>query len=141
MCWIHRIIVAYMVATTMHVPCPVFDGDNLKSGEAQPTNTTVANDTYDVDFILLGCDPPDDSDDGPVDDDREDGAYSIFGPLHSVVKTGPSHFWICSCHYDFVWSRSRSNGPLRSCKFKIEFVFRQFSFGKLCQSGAAHQRC
>lgn len=142
MVWIHRIIVAYVVATTMHVPFPVFDGDNLRSGETHSATAKSTTDAYDVDFILLGCDPPDDSDDGPVDDDPEDGSTSIFGPLYSTLKTGcQSLFSVTSDHNEIVWSSHRNNDHLRAYAWQFEFVFRQFSFGKLCQSGTAHKRC
>lgn len=143
MIWLHRIVVTYMVATTLHVPFPVFDGDNLKSGETRLTTLISTNDAYDLDFILLGCDPPDDSDDGPIDDDPEDGSQFAFGQLFTAPK--------------FTASGSASEGDLHKCLYawndtplidgvtvvglRDEIPFRYFSFGKLCQIGIARLRC
>lgn len=142
MSWIRRILVTYMVATTMHLPIPVFDGDNLKSGEAHSAAALSTDDDYDVDFVLLGCDPPDDSDDGPVDDDPEDGSQSVFGPSFLASKADGRHV---SCPTERVQHPDSCsiaavilvNGPLRPAQAGLP----RFSFGKLCQSGTANLRC
>lgn len=138
--WIRRIVVAYVVAAIMHVPVPVLDGDNLRSGEIASAAATTA-DEYDVDFILLGCDPPDDSDDGPVDDDPDDGSHSSFGPAYSIAKTGCQTRLAASGHQPVISERRSAAGDQRRLGgWPAEIAFRQVSFGKLCQSGTAHLR-
>ena len=140
--WIHRIICAYMVATTMHLPFPVFDGDNLRSGELSSNHEQSTNDTYDVDFIFLGCDPPDDSDDGPIDDDPENGSLYVFGQIfisHNPISKLSSQDnpylkargWDSSSPPDWTIGTGPQPG----------IHFRYFSFGKLCRYGVAHLRC
>jgi hypothetical protein len=131
-----------MAATTMHVPFPVFDGDNLRSGESRPFTATSTDDAYDVDFVLLGCDPPDDSDDGPFDDDPENGSNSAFGPLFTCLKSpSQSVFPLDWRLHQLAWSSSGSSDRVGVVGLATEVAFRHFSFGKLFQSGTAHLRC
>lgn len=139
---LHRLILTYMVATIMHVPFPVFDGDNLKSGQTRSVLTTHVSDIYDVDFILLGCNPPDDSDDGPVDDDPEDGSNSVFGPSYSYQETTSQFISHLYWHqHELVDS---GNYPVARAGYadkRAKVSIRYFSFGKLHQGGTAHLRC
>ena len=73
----HRIIIIWMMAVTIHLPFPVCDGDDLRSGELHELAGPEDIVPIDIDLILLGCVPPDDVDDGPLDDDPEGG--SSFG--------------------------------------------------------------
>ena len=126
----------------MHVPFPVFDGDNLKSGQNRSVLTTYVSDFYDVDFILLGCNPPDDSDDGPMDDDPEDGSNSVFGPSFSCQKSMEQSLSHVDCHqYELAGIGNYPIERAGSADWRAEVCFRNFSFGKLCQSGTAHLRC
>ena len=60
------------------MPFPICDGDNV--GQAAHVRDVKAFVIFDdIDFVLLGCDEPDDPDDSPVDEDPEDGEF-IFGP-------------------------------------------------------------
>ncbi len=142
MIWRHTIIVTYMVAATMHVPFPVFDGDNLKSGETHSTTATSTNDDYDVDFIFLGCDPPDDPDDGPVDDDPENGSNSAFGqPFASPKVDSESIIQIDLHRCHSAWNATPQIEDLEVVCLQDVILFRYFSFGKLCQIGIARLRC
>lgn len=126
----------------MHVPFPVFDGDNLKSGQSRPAVTTYVSDVYDVDFILLGCNPPDDSDDGPVDDDPEDGSNSVFGPSYPYQKTMGQSISHGDWHQHDLAGNGNCPVERAGCaEQRTEVCFRHFSFGKLRQSGTAHLRC
>ena len=129
-----------MLAANMHLPIPVFDGDNLKSGEACPATAISQVDAYDVDFILLGCDLPDDTDDGPVDDDPENGSNSVFGPL-CLKATWVRVFLLACAPYAFACVNSGCYDGTIITDQQIEVTFRDFSFGKLCQSGTANLRC
>ncbi|WP_296454312.1 hypothetical protein [Rubinisphaera sp.] len=140
--WIHRIIVTYMVAATMHVPFPVFDGDNLKSGEIHPTAAAADNDDNEVDFIFLGCDPPDDSDDGPVDDDPENGSSSASGHLLASPRLDYGSIVQIDLHqFHFAWSALPEFNDVAADSLRDEIPFRYFSFGKLCQIGIVCLRC
>lgn len=75
--FLHRIIITWMMAVTIHLPFPVCDGDDLRSWELHRLACPEEIVKIDIDLVLLGCDPPDDVDDGPVDDDPEGG--SSFG--------------------------------------------------------------
>ena len=141
--WLNRIMVAYLVASTVHAPIPVFDGDNLKSGETQSASlTTSSGDGFDMDFILLGCDPPDDSDDGPVDDDPEDGSHPAFGPVFSLEKSTFHSFGALDWN---PWERfayiDLATIQLVFSLQQAEPRFRHVSFTQLRQSGIAHLRC
>ncbi|PQO46696.1 hypothetical protein [Blastopirellula marina] len=132
---------AYVVAAIMHVPVPVLDGDNLRSGEIASATASSTADDYDVDFILLGCDLPDDSDDGPVDDDPDDGLNSSFGPAYSIAKTGCQTLFSATGDHPAISERRCGAGAHRRLRGSpIEIAFRHVSFGKLCQSGTAHLR-
>lgn len=76
-----------MVATTAHLPFPVCDGDAL-GGAPQSTYTSAvpARGLFDIDFVLLGCDLPDDFDDGPFDDDPDDGNI-VSGPFPTYLRS------------------------------------------------------
>ncbi|QDU78519.1 hypothetical protein Pla110_02230 [Polystyrenella longa] len=140
--WIHRIIVAYLVATTMHVPFPVFDGDNLRSGEVRSHQSVSYSDRFDVDFILLGYDLPDDSDDGPVDDDPEDGSHSALGLPFSVTRTFSNSVLLSGlCYYAHAWNDCWNLVCIRTACSIDDLSFRDISFGKLCQNGIACLRC
>lgn len=138
----HRLILTYMVAAIMHVPFPVFDGDNLKSGQTRSATTTYVSDYYDVDFILLGCNPPDDSDDGPVDNDPEDGANSVFGPAFSCQKSIDQSISNLDWHQHELADSGNHPVERAGCADqRAQVCCRHFSFGKLRQSGTAHLRC
>jgi len=142
MIWLHRIIVTYMVANIMHIPFPVFDGDNLKSGESRHSVATSPADKYDVDFIFLGCDPPDDSDDGPVDDDPENESNSALASLLLRLNSRCQSLLQLDWHIQgYPWSLSGPSPQVSFATMRAEGAFRFFSFGKLCQSGSAHLRC
>lgn len=81
MSFTHRVLIKWMVAVAVHLPFPVCDGDNLRSGEIPTLAANVGSPAFDIDidFVLLGCDLPDDPDDGPIDDDPEDGSNSYLG--------------------------------------------------------------
>ncbi|MFG0332445.1 MAG: hypothetical protein ACF8TS_03695, partial [Maioricimonas sp. JB049] len=72
----HKLVTLWRVATTAHLPFPVFDGDDAGSIAAPSATVTGLADRFDIDFVLLGCNAPDDPDDGPVDDDPESGAFA-----------------------------------------------------------------
>jgi len=138
-------IVLWMVANTLHLPVPVVDGDNLKSGAAhQPV--AVDRPFFDVDFVLLGCDPPDDTDDGPMDDDPESGSHSPFGPsfigkhLKSSPDTNERRLSLASIVREFNMAVGShvldSQRPLLP-----PFSHHALSFGQLCGCGVAIQRC
>ena len=137
----HRIIVTCMIAIVMHAPIPVFDGDTLRSGEL-PVNQVTSSNSCDVDFILLGCDPPDDSDDGPIDDDPENGSGSAFGLPFAPQKTTSQCISNLGCHQNFLFWTKVATVVAGTSRPQVEgVVVPHFSFGKQCQSGTAHQRC
>ena len=69
-----NLIIGWMVATSAHMPFPICDGDNVgKISHVRDVSAYIVFD--DVDFVLLGCDEPDDPDDAPVDVDPEDGEF------------------------------------------------------------------
>ncbi|MEW4528301.1 hypothetical protein [Maioricimonas sp. JC845] len=68
-----KLVTLWMVATTAHLPFPVCDGDDTGSLADPTASATTLADRFDIDFVLLGCDAPDDPDDGPVDDDPDSG--------------------------------------------------------------------
>ncbi|MAT15940.1 MAG: hypothetical protein CMJ46_11805 [Planctomyces sp.] len=131
-----------MVLTTMHAPFPVLDGDNLRSGETRPHPPVTYSDWFDVDFVLLGCDLPDDSDDGPVDDDPEDGSDSAFGHPLSVARSF-SKSLLHGGLYDYIHARMNVSQIDAFDPFpaRDEHSYRDVSFGKLCQNGIARLRC
>ena len=127
----------------MHAPFPVFDGDNLRSGETPLYPAASTFDAFDVDFVLLGCDLPDDSDDGPIDDDPEHGSSSTLGPLFSCQKTTSS---LSDSHSDwqphpFAWTGIGTMDTVGATCPPPRIAVRYFSFGKLSQSGIARLRC
>lgn len=138
----YKFLVSYMIAFTIHMPIPVCDGDNIQSGGIQDSDAFVHS-FLDIDFVLLGCDLPDDVDDGPVDDDPEDGTAFPFGPL-VIRETTISllHPLASAVMLSLDWlSEDLNAAPLgheRSC---ADFSFLNFSYGKCCCSGLAVMRC
>lgn len=86
----HRILIIWMVAVTCHFPFPVCDGDNLRSWELPSLASHADRVPIDIDLILLGCDLPDDVDDGPVDDDPEQGSNSFGADFSSISQRNSS---------------------------------------------------
>ncbi|QDU36705.1 hypothetical protein Mal4_09940 [Maioricimonas rarisocia] len=72
----HNLVTLWMVATTAHLPFPVCDGDDTGSIAGPHASVAGPADRFDIDFVLLGCDAPDDPDDGPVDHDPESGTFA-----------------------------------------------------------------
>ena len=86
---VHKLVTLWMVATTAHLPCPVCDGDDTGS-RANPTAAPTRQVSgFDIDFVLLGCDAPDDPDDGPLDDDPDTGTV-VGGPFPVFMKSAPT---------------------------------------------------
>jgi hypothetical protein len=148
--WFRQTLIIWMVATIGHAPFPVWDGDNLTSGEIASIHLAVLDHSFDLDFILLGCDLPDDYDDGPLDDDPEQGASFVFGAPFAAqsnltlsnlarlssqfVPTAPGS--LCFLSQDREVSPAIRLAEPLSC-----LPFQNFSFGKLSQSGIAHFHC
>ena len=144
--WYHRLLVLWTMAAAIHLPVPVGDGDNLKSGESLLARAAHSS-CWDVDFILLGCDPPDDCDDGPVDDDPESSSgsplrsylvhASVAGKsldLSAAVRLGTVDELITR---HVVGRLGRGALPRSSGRRGVL----DFSFGKSCQCGWAVMRC
>jgi hypothetical protein len=86
-----QFLVWLLVASLAHLPLPVWDGDDV--GSRGLVAAWTGGSPRDVDLILLGCDAPDDCDDGPTDDDPDDGTLdSGLGPAYltagAVVPCG-----------------------------------------------------
>jgi hypothetical protein len=143
--WLRNFAMIWMVATTVHAPFPVCDGDNLASGQTASLHFEVLNHSFDLDFILLGCDLPDDYDDGPLDVDPEEGSSSAFGSPY----TSPGQpLKLCLWNSFDAWGTLFCMPPERSiaCLARTAdrsscLPFLNFSFGKLSQSGNAHFHC
>jgi hypothetical protein len=80
-----RLIGCVLILHLAHAPIPFSDGVEHEPHKSvsQPAGR------WDVDFILLGTDPPDDVDDGPVDDDPET-CYDSFGLCYILPGKGPA---------------------------------------------------
>lgn len=142
-----RIIVAWMVASILHVPLPVCDGDNLTSGQSADGHALPVSLWLDFDFVLLGCNPPDDCDDGPLDDDPEDGSHSPFGhaftlpkpPSQSLEAEGQSKLnFSCSGLTNLHFEQSAA---ARLRDWMSDGGLRELSSDALCGSDAGHLRC
>jgi hypothetical protein len=87
----HRALSAVLIASVAHLPVPVIDGDDRAPADsASPLCAAGGARSLDVDLVLLGCNAPDDPDDGPVDDDFDEGQMSSsgIGPAFRATK-GP----------------------------------------------------
>ncbi|MEX0703519.1 MAG: hypothetical protein WD069_15600 [Planctomycetales bacterium] len=73
-----KLTLCWMLAATAHLPFPVWDGDDRGSGDAARTEALdCGSGTHDIDFVRLGCDAPNDPDDGPFDDDPDEGNSAL----------------------------------------------------------------
>jgi hypothetical protein len=82
-----KLVVWLLAASLAHLPLPVWDGDNV--GSSGPADRASADQPTDMDLILLGCDVPDDADDGPTDDDPDDGTLDAgLGPAYRLTAAG-----------------------------------------------------
>ncbi|HUG92841.1 MAG TPA: hypothetical protein VML55_18515 [Planctomycetaceae bacterium] len=89
---LYKLMIWLLVASLAHLPLPIWDGDDV--GTRGPAAGWTASNPHDVDLILLGCDFPDDSDDGPTGDDPDDGTLDVgLGPAFRAaaasVLAGP----------------------------------------------------
>ena len=68
-------LVYLLVLHLAHLPLPCCDGDNLvgasSAGRTCEVSLAVSDAGWDVDFVLLGLDPPDDTDEEPFDSTPE----------------------------------------------------------------------
>jgi len=86
----YKLVLAWMVATTAHLPVPVWDGDHVTANGRPCAADCFCLEWFDVDFMLLGCDEADDLDDGPFDDDPDD-EDPLSGPFPVYLQiTSPS---------------------------------------------------
>ncbi|HAH48766.1 hypothetical protein [Gimesia sp.] len=143
--WLRKIVITWMVATAVHAPFPVCDGDNLASGQTVSLHIAVLDQSFDLDFVLLGCDLPDDFDDGPLDIDPENGSSFIFGaPFNAQVSSVKLYAGCIQkvhnslCRFTTVVGAANS---VRASDIAPSLPFQNFSFGKLSQSGIAHFHC
>lgn len=143
--WLRKIVIIWMVATAVHAPFPVCDGDNLASGQPVSLHFAVLDHSFDLDFILLGCDLPDDFDDGPLDIDPENGSSFIFGAPFSAqissVKLNSGRIQKIHKSLGCFSSVLGVSNTVRKWDMAPFFPFQNFSFGKLSQSGIAHFHC
>ena len=80
---LNTMIVTLLVASLAHLPVPIWDGDDIGSHGAVAGSTVNARD---IDLILLGCDLPEDCDDGPTDDDPDDATLDAgLGPAYRAA--------------------------------------------------------
>lgn len=79
-----RIVAWILIFHCAHIPIPVTDG-------VEPTFVSgcLSEERFDIDFVLLGVDPPDDVDDGPIDDDPEHDP-TCFGGFFVLQKDSPT---------------------------------------------------
>lgn len=144
MSFTHRILIIWMVAVTSHLPFPVCDGDNLRSWELPSLEAEGGSVQIDIDLVLLGCDLPDDVDDGPVDDDPEHGSGSFGADFTSVSKrngnsTDP-HFH--SPNPDDLSGICLRVGLESENERRREAIRQQNnSLGKFCENGRLVLRC
>tara|TARA_R110002095_G_scaffold30689_4_gene29805 strand:- start:3090 stop:3494 length:405 start_codon:yes stop_codon:yes gene_type:complete len=134
-----------MVATAVHAPFPVCDGDNLASGQTVSLHFAVLDQSFDLDFVLLGCDLPDDFDDGPLDIDPENGSSFVFGAPFSaqISSVELTSGCIQKVHKSLCYFSSVVGAANLACASDIApfLPFQNFSFGKLSQSGIAYFHC
>jgi len=78
-----RVVACTLILHLAHIPVPWSDG-----GEDTPHVGLNADEgPLDIDLLLLGVDPPDDIDEGPLDDDPEQ-CPCTFGYYFIVSQTG-----------------------------------------------------
>jgi hypothetical protein len=72
---VHTVVRALLLASHLHLPVPVWDGDDVARRGPDRACPAEAS-ANEVDFVLLGLDPPEDPDEGPLDatpDECRDG--------------------------------------------------------------------
>lgn len=77
-----RLLVFVLTLHLAHVPIPVCDGgDGIALGpvyEHGPEWASPPEQRWDIDLLLLGVDPPEDSDEGPIDSRPENPDAELF---------------------------------------------------------------
>ena len=76
-----RLLVWAVVLHLAHVPVPVCDGDDETHAAGRPARAL-----WDVDLLLLGADPPDDTDSGPLDETPENLDGTAFGSPYGLSR-------------------------------------------------------
>lgn len=74
-------VLSWLIASAAHLPIPIWDGDDVGSESAHQCQVSFKSCShiacelgrFDIDLVLLGCNSPDDPDDGPFDDDPDPG--------------------------------------------------------------------
>lgn len=143
----HKLLACWMTASIAHLPLPVCDGDTLTSEQStvhlaypSPVRTSL----IDIDVILLGCDAPDDPDDGPVDDDPEHGdssgnafpTYLTSKLVNKNLRKGRPTAWGQGLAGRANDLRHRSGSFSR-----IGFARNEFFSGDCCRTGMVVMRC
>lgn len=139
--WSHRLVVLWTVAITLHMPMPVSDGDGFTTGACAADHQPFVG----IDFVLLGCDLPDDCDEGPIDDDPESGSSSALGSIvicvgaktsasSAAVRSLPTGERVAVHQLAVLQSVNRPRVSVDDSRL-------DFSYGKCCQSGLAVLRC
>ncbi len=69
-----KLLIWWMAATMAHLPFPVCDGNDFATclDGCAAAEQCGARRVFDIDFILLGCFPPVDVDEGPFNRDPQD---------------------------------------------------------------------
>lgn len=89
----HRIRAWVLILHLIHAPVPCWDDPGAPAtdrfGDApRPQTAPSENFRWDVDVLLLGVDPPEDSDRGPFDGEPEHAGWSGFGAPYIVLRPG-----------------------------------------------------
>lgn len=145
---LHRLLLLWTMAHILHLPFPVYDGDTRTSDDVVGEELTICQDLLDIDLILLGCHPPDDTDDGPVDDDPANGSRSPFALLYHSTVQGPlqkaflKHFRGTSLGDVLTLCSATSTSPMNMpSSILTDGSCFDFTFAERCCAGRAVQRC
>lgn len=104
-CRSKTLVIWWLAGSLLHAPFPVLDADKT-AGPVDCWSGPAAFSLSDIDFVLLGCDLPEDSDDGPIDNQPEHGtgpfaashvAYRAAGSSNRISMSGPSRILTIPC--------------------------------------------
>ena len=130
----NNLMVCWLIACALHLPFPVWDGDNIGRSNLGTLGCCMHNGRdatlfSDLDFVFLGCDPPDDVDDGPVDADPENGS----GPFGAVPML---HYDRESRLMDYGIPGGMASQDLTCCSLRCED-----QEGCFCRTSASSSPC
>lgn len=137
----HRLLVMWMVASTIHLPVPVCSANHLQSAQAHHSSS-LPHSSLDIDFLHWGCILTEDSNGGP--DDREPETEPPFSPKvirSNVISLVHSHAQALAVNARGLDEASIDGTVSDHEQSSVDLAAFRFPFASSFRNGLAVLRC